>query len=108
MPRRVYVSGPMSGLPDLNFPAFHAAAAQLRAAGFEVVNPAELNPDPATPYGECLRNDIAALCTCSGVATLPGWERSRGAKLETDNARAFGWPVMPVGEWLLCTVEMGA
>ncbi|MBP7610130.1 MAG: DUF4406 domain-containing protein, partial [Steroidobacteraceae bacterium] len=32
----------MSGRPDLNFPAFTAAATQLRAAGFEVVNPAEL------------------------------------------------------------------
>jgi hypothetical protein len=32
---RVYVSGPMSGLPEFNFPAFHAVAAALRAKGFE-------------------------------------------------------------------------
>lgn len=105
--RRIYVSGPMTGQPNLNFPAFHEAAAQLRAAGYEVVNPAEINPDPAKPYGECMRSDIAAVCTCSGVATLPGWERSRGAKVETDVARAIGMPVMTVGEWLLCVVDMG-
>lgn len=28
---RIYVAGPMSGLTELNFPPFHAAAAELRA-----------------------------------------------------------------------------
>ena len=42
---RVYISGPMSGLPELNFPAFHAAAASLRAKGLDVVNPAEINAE---------------------------------------------------------------
>ncbi|MBT9158943.1 MAG: hypothetical protein DDT26_00192 [Dehalococcoidia bacterium] len=42
---RIYISGPMTGLHDLNFPAFRDAAAKLRAIGYEVVNPAELNPE---------------------------------------------------------------
>ena len=41
----IYIAGPMTGRPDLNFPAFHAAATTLRDAGFDVVNPAEINPD---------------------------------------------------------------
>lgn len=46
MKRKIYLAGPMSGLPDLNYPAFHAAAAKLRAMGHVVLNPAE-NPEPA-------------------------------------------------------------
>lgn len=79
---RVYVSGPMTGLPGLNFAAFHEAAAKLRAAGYDVVNPAELNPDMTTPWAQCMRADIKALCDCDAVALLPGWEGSKGAHLE--------------------------
>lgn len=38
---RVYIAGPMTGLPEYNFPAFHAAAKAWRDAGWEVLNPAE-------------------------------------------------------------------
>lgn len=79
---RLYLSGPMTGLPDLNFPAFHAAAAALRARGWEVVNPAEINPDSSLPWHECMRADIKALCDCDFIVLMPGWERSQGAALE--------------------------
>lgn len=79
---RVYLGGPMTGLPGLNFPAFHAAAARLRAVGYDVVNPAELNTDHSAAWEQCLRKDIAALAGCDTLALLPGWERSDGAHLE--------------------------
>ena len=43
--KRIYLSGPMTGLPGLNFPAFAAITANLRAYGHTVTNPAELYPD---------------------------------------------------------------
>jgi hypothetical protein len=43
--KKIYLSGPMTGLPDLNFPAFNAAASALRAKGLNVINPAEINID---------------------------------------------------------------
>ena len=82
MTKTIYISGPMTGMPDLNFPAFHAAAKMLRDLGHEVVNPAELNPDHTMPWGECMRKDIAALVTCDTIVLLPGWQQSRGATLE--------------------------
>lgn len=97
---RAYISGPMSGMPDLNFPAFFSAEAQLRAAGYEPVNPATLNPDPDTTWRDCMRTDIKALVDCDAVATLPGWEKSRGATLEVHIAERLGLLVAPVDVWL--------
>jgi hypothetical protein len=90
---KVYISGPMSGLPDLNFPAFNAEAERLRALGYDVVNPAELNPDPTKPWHACMRVDIAALMSCDVIAMLPGWERSKGAKAELQAAGLVDIPV---------------
>lgn len=89
----IYVAGPMTGLPSLNFPAFYAEATRLRADGYEVVNPAELNPDPAMPWHECMRRDIAALVTCDVIQLLPGWANSKGATLEEHIAQRLGMKV---------------
>lgn len=91
---RIYLSGPMTGLPDLNFPAFHAEAARLRGLGWEVVNPAELNADPSAGLVACMRVDIAALMTCGAIALLPGYEDSKGASLELHIARRLGYSVV--------------
>jgi hypothetical protein len=58
-PSRVYLAGPMTGLPEFNYPAFNAEAARLRALGYQVENPAE-NPLPAeAPWHQCMRAAIA-------------------------------------------------
>jgi len=98
--RRIYISGPMTGIDDLNFPAFYAAAARLKDAGFKPCNPADLNPDPTTPRSICLRNDIKALCDCDGLALLPGWESSAGAHLELNVAYQLAIPVATLSAWL--------
>lgn len=41
---RIYVSGPMTGHPDLNRPAFDAAAKRLREEGHFVINPHDFTP----------------------------------------------------------------
>lgn len=87
--RRIYLSGPMTGLPEYNFPAFAAEAARLRGLGFDVVNPAEINPDGGT-WEECMRRDVALLVTCDHVATLPNWDKSRGAQMEVYLADRLG------------------
>jgi hypothetical protein len=98
--KRVYIAGPMSNLPQFNFPAFYAAAEALRAAGYDVISPAELDdaedsgaamqsPDGdmrgvKKTWGDFLARDVKLLVDegVTGIVFLPGWEKSKGAKLE--------------------------
>lgn len=90
-PREVlYLSGPMTGIPDHNFPAFNRAAKELRKLGYKVVNPVEINPDQDMSWHECLRADIKALCDCDILVLLPGWMDSAGAHLEMHIAHRIG------------------
>ena len=91
----IYISGPMSGLPDLNFPAFYAEAARLEALGWDVVNPATINPDTSLSWLECMRTDIAALVFCDAIQLLPDWESSKGATLEHHIAERLGLTIYP-------------
>jgi hypothetical protein len=87
--KRIYISGPISNMPDLNRPAFARAAKMLQESGYEPVNPFDVCPEPAS-WEEAMRADIKALMDCDGIALLPGWEKSRGARLEKLNADALG------------------
>ncbi|WP_312491924.1 DUF4406 domain-containing protein [Pseudomonas cremoris] len=91
--KRIYLSDPMTGLPGLNFAALHAMTTNLSAGGHTVTNPAELNPDGGT-WNDCMRRDIAALMDCDALATLPGWEHSKGARLEVLIADRLGMTVV--------------
>lgn len=88
----IYISGPMTGMPALNFPAFNRAAAALRAEGYTVVNPAELDAQDIGPltWEGYMRRDIRALMDCTHIYFLPGWQKSRGAMLEAHIADALG------------------
>ena len=91
-----YLSGPMTGLPDFNRPAFHAAAATLRAQGHVVINPAEVDLGPDATWVDYMRVHLAEIARrVTQVFVLPGWESSRGAQLEVHVARALGLPVAP-------------
>ena len=102
--KRIYLSGPMTGLPGLNFPAFAAMTASLRADGHTVTNPDEINPDGGS-WNDCMRRDIAALMDCDTVATLPGWEHSKGARLEVLIAERLGMTVVNAHDLVSMEVE---
>jgi hypothetical protein len=97
---KIYLAGPMRGIPEFNFPAFHAAANVLRHDGHLVFNPAE-NDELMEKQGvpitirRCLEIDLAWICReADAVALLPGWQNSKGAQAERATAVALGLEVI--------------
>lgn len=93
----IYLSGPMTGYPESNYPAFRAAARQLREMGHRVYNPAEF-PHDGDEASFPLRRAFAAYCAficleADTIVALPGWEKSRGATAELALARVCGLDV---------------
>lgn len=99
-----YLGGPMTGIPQFNFPRFHEVGDILRAQGYNIISPAEVDepetgaaalasPDgaPGTgtangeTYEDFLGRDliIVTLPTCRGMICLEGWQNSRGATAES-------------------------
>ena len=96
---RVYVSGPVTGMPGLNLPAFEGARAALLAAGHEPVVPHDHVPEGAT-WLDAMHVCVGLLAGCDGVALLPVWCGSRGAVTEATVAEAHGQDVRPLDGWL--------
>lgn len=102
----IYISGPMSGVPNYNFPAFEEATKILRSQGFTVISPAEkdlekgIGPDPeGTPlpkemYDVLLAEDLEIVRNVDAIVVLKGWTRSNGAKAEIQEAFAHGKEVL--------------
>ena len=94
----IYLSGPISGMPEKNHPLFMRVAAQLRAEGHEVYNPREFcwteNTFPK-------RKAFAAYCDficnrADAMVLLPGWQNSKGATTERGLAENCGLEII---EW---------
>lgn len=93
----VYISGPMTGYPEDNRPAFRAAAASLRGAGARPISPDELDDfDPlaeAPSWAAYLRRDLRHLSVADACLCLPGWRGSKGATLEVAVLAALSVPI---------------
>jgi hypothetical protein len=101
---RVYLAGPMSDLPEYNADGFRKAARYAKAQGWTVFSPHDTKPshggqpcigDPATwtyhrglthTYACWLAASMAEMVRCDALLMLPGWEDSRGARIEWDHA----------------------
>ena len=98
----IYIAGPMSGLPNNGYDAFNRKAAHLRAAGWTVINPAEMDLDAGLDpnreftrfdYMQAARRDLAAIMTCDAIYCLHDYEQSPGANWEWAYAKELGLDV---------------
>ena len=89
---RVYVAGPITGMPNLNEAAFAEATHNLRKLGYEVINPHEVEPNKGLHWTHYMRLCVAALTTCDSIYMLSHWERSRGAVWEHRIAQMLEMP----------------
>lgn len=96
---RYYLAGPMTYIPQFNFPAFFAAEKELKAMGYDIQLPADMadpvavqhamaseNGAPGTSsvtWGQCLAKDVELIADhVQGIILMKGWQQSRGARLE--------------------------
>jgi hypothetical protein len=92
---RLYIAGPISGVPDHNEPAFSRAEQRLSD------NPiTHVGVGGTTPWAEYVKFDLHVMLDCDGIAVLPDWEESRGASLEVYVAQQLAMPVLTVDEWI--------
>jgi len=98
---RLYLAGPMRGLPLFNFPAFDEATDRLRKQGHEVFSPAEQdreagqdgNKSPET-IAHYMAINLPEVCKADAVAVLPGWENSQGCRIELTVASEIGKKIL--------------
>lgn len=113
--RKIYIAGPMRGIPFYNFPEFDRAAEKLFNEGWDPVNPAELDRElgyhpedmpvnfdwnsipEGFPLKAIVAKDIDALTECDAIYMLAGWEKSKGAKAEVAVAMWLGLEVLFAG-----------
>lgn len=91
--QRIYIAGPMTDLPNNNYPAFHEAAVRLRNRAWHVENPAESptpHVDAACNWTAYMRMGVSQLMTCHAIYLLPGWQQSKGASVEYFIAQRLG------------------
>lgn len=111
----IYLAGPIRGVPQLNWPAFKAAAERLKADGHGVYSPLhqivslvgeeavlanetgnedQILKEARRSRRKAFEQNLSWICTVVGaVVVLPGWERSMGALAEVAVAEALGLPV---------------
>lgn len=97
---KVFISGPMTGLPNYNLDAFRDAAKQLEGAGYYAMNPGARGIIPGYTWSDYMRDSIRMLMFADEVVVLPGWLNSDGALIEVGFAKRIGMRVTELEEFL--------
>jgi nucleoside 2-deoxyribosyltransferase len=100
---KIYLAGPMTGLPNNNKSRFRTAKSILEHfyPQHEFINPHDLEVNLSQPdgtaeeiYRQVLPGDVATICECGAILVLPGFEQSRGTALEQHLTELIGIPIL--------------
>ena len=94
--KTIYISGPMTGIENLNRDMFYEAESLLRECGENPINPHNF-PEQKS-YEDYLLLDLEMIAMAAdAIALLPGWEKSPGAKKELATAISLGLEILLLG-----------
>lgn len=95
----VYLAGPLSNdikdVQEWNVIFACNAAAGLRATGVTIISPHEMclhNPE-SLEYDGWIDHGLDLLLRCDALVLLPGWQASRGCRVEYEHAVEWDIPV---------------
>ena len=98
--RTIYLSGPITGMPEKNHPLFMATAARLRAMGHRVYNPREFTWEGAFPKRKAFAEYCAFICNeADTIVLLPGWDRSLGCSAEVALSKNCSLEIIEWAQW---------
>ncbi len=105
---KYYIAGPMAGYPEFNFKEFFQAEKILSYSGYsqnQIYNPARADEErgldvtgttgdlaeiPDFDIKAVMKENCIAICECTHIYMLPGWEKSFGAIAEHSLAVCLG------------------
>ena len=96
---RVYISGrfssPDSKVREKNIRLADKYALKIWKMGFDVFCPHTMTQSwvGKVKYWEMIMSDLNWLAICDAVFLIPGWQKSRGARIEARVAKDLGIPI---------------
>lgn len=99
--RILYLSGRITGEPDLGVAQFNEHQWALERQGYTVLNPTSIEGDPNNSWEWWMKRALSMMMEAQGVAMLPNWNLSRGAQIEYGLAQHLGMTPAPVATWLM-------
>lgn len=92
----VYLSGPMTGLPDYNRAAFNLRAEAFKALGYSVNNPADISVTHGTDksYGFYFKRALRLMLESDVVYVFGDTSNSAGVQMELKVAEMAGMPIV--------------